>query len=137
MSRGYALRCGSYWQAFDVEVLKLDGKVERSAVIQITDCKPIRNARDCVIADVYSCEMFSKMTNRPSFVVLNQEWRNVLSDFDGFDVYNNARESCVHFLFVDYSRVGWSKKVVDAIAEILSLQNIPTSTESCLVQAFS
>lgn len=137
LSRGYALRCGSYWQAFDVEVLKLDGKVERSAVIQITDCKPIRNARDCVIADVYSCEMFSKMTNRQSFVVLNQEWRNVLTDFDGFDVYNNARENCVHFFFVDYSHIGWSKKVVDAIAELLPPQNFPTSTESCLVQAFS
>jgi hypothetical protein len=119
LSKSYVLRCGSYWQAFDVEVLKLNSGAERSAVIQMTDCKPTRNAKDSIIADMYSCEMFSKMTNRPSFVVLNREWENGLTDFDGFDVYNNARKNGVHFFFVDYSCVGWSKKVVDTITELL------------------
>ena len=137
LSKGYVLQCGSYHQAFDIEVLKFNGRVERKAVIQIKSCKPIRNAKDFVIADVYSCELFSRMTSYPSFLVLNREWKNVLTDFDGFDVYNNARKNGVHFFFVDYSCVGWSKKVVDAITEFLPPQNFPTSIESCSVQASS
>jgi hypothetical protein len=137
LSKGYVLQCGSYHQAFDIEVLKFNGGVERRAVIQIKDCKPIRNAKDFVIADVYSCELFSKMTNYPSFLVLNREWKIVLTDFDGFDVYNNARKNGVHFFFVDYSCAGWSKKVVDAITRLLPPKNFSTSIGSCSVQASS
>lgn len=119
LSKGYILRCGSYWQAFDIEVLGFNDGVERRAVIQIKDCKTTRNAKDYVIADVYSCELFSRTTNKPSFVVLNREWRDVLTDFDGFNVYNNARNNGIHFFFADYSCPGWSKKVVDEITKLL------------------
>jgi len=137
LSMGHVLKCGSYRQAFDIEVLELNGGAERKAVIQLKNCKPTRNARDYVIADVYSCELFSKMKDQPSFMVLNREWGNVLTNFDGFDVYNNASKNGVHFFFVDYSCVDWSKKVVDAITKLLPPQNFPTSIESCSVQASS
>lgn len=131
LSRAHVLQCGSYRQAFDIEVLEFNGRVVRRAVLQIKDCKPTRNARDYVIADVYSCELFSRTTNQPSFVVLNQEWRDVLTDFDGFNVYNNSGKNGIRFFFVDYSCVGWSKKVVDVITKLLPSQNFPTNIESC------
>lgn len=137
LSRGYILRCGSYRQAFDVEILELNGGVVRSAVVQIMNCKPTRNSKDHAIADAYSCELFSRTTNCLGIVVLNQEWGNVLADFDGFDVCSSARRNGVHFFFVDFSRIGWSKEVVETIARLLPPPSFPTSTESYSVQASS
>lgn len=135
--RGYILRCGSYWKAFDIEILEFCDGAVKNAVIQILNCKPTRNSKDYAIADVYSCELFSRTTNHPGIVLLNPEWENVLSRFSGFDVCNNARKSGVHIFFADFSRTCWSKEVVDSLAALLPSPYLSTNKKSRSLSAFS